>query len=682
MSQDQLRLRALLGLCIAISVAGCVDGSIQQTESGAANLPGVSGGVGGVLGAGNGAGVAGTSVMDMGTVADGSCRDTQSDPAHCGSCTHACATGQICALGVCQVASTACTAPQTLCSGACVDLTGTADCGACGNACATGQSCSAGVCQCPGAQLACNGACTDTQTSNDNCGACNQPCATGATCSAGKCGCPQGQELCSGVCADLQQSDANCGACGQACATGQTCSSGACVTGAGADGCSGTALGLTLSQIAVYQTVKIGVMASGAEIPSAQRATDVVTGRQTLFRLSVTVDPGFAARKLSGRVTVSNGTSITQYFGTQMVSKSSLDTDPTTTFQVFVPPEQITADTRYFAELVECSTGSGNAGSTRFPATGDIQLGARHTGGVKVTIVPLLADNKLPDTSDTALTVYRQQLMAMYPIDSVELTVAAQMSIAFPVDWETTLDQMRTRRKTDSPPDDMYYFGLVKAQNTFAQFCGNGCTTGIGYVAAANAPSFRAAMGVAFADRESAQTMAHELGHNHGRMHAPCVPPGGTITGVDPNYPFPDGRTGVIGYDSRTNVLLSATGTDLMGYCSNVWLSEYTYGGITDRVALVNGNTTQALNTTPRTTWRVLLLGSKGPRWGIPITRPSLPEGTALSANILDGKGALLTQVDVYRTEVSDNGGALVMVPEPKPGWSALQMPGSAALAF
>jgi hypothetical protein len=481
----------------------------------------------------------------------------------------------------------------------------------------------------------------------------------------------------------LQQSDANCGACGQACATGQTCTGGVCVTGAGADGCSGKALGITLSQIAVYQSVKIGVMAAGAEIATTKRATDVVSGRATLFRLSVTLDAGFAPRQLSGRVTLSNGATITQYFGTQMVSKNSVDTDPTSTFQVYVPPEQITADTHYSAELVECATGSGNAGTTRFPATGDIPLGARHTGGVKVTIVPLSTNNRLPDTSDTALTVYKEQLIAMYPIDSVQFTVAPQMSITYPVDWETALDQVRSRRKTDSPPDDMYYFGLVKAQDTFTQFCGNGCTTGIGYVAAANAPSFRAAMGVGFADRESAQTMAHELGHNHGRDHAPCVPNGGTISGVDPNYPFPDGRTGVIGYDARTKALLSADkGTDLMGYCSNVWLSEYTYGGITDRVALVNGNTTQALNTTPLKTWRVLLLGSKGPRWGMPITRPSLPEGKAVTANILDAKGALLTQVDVYRTEVSDSGSAVAMVPEPKAGWSAIQVPGAAALAF
>jgi hypothetical protein len=532
-------------------------------------------------------------------------------------------------------------------------------------------------------QKACNGACVDTQTSSDNCGACNQPCATGAVCNAGVCGCASGQQLCSGVCTDLQQSAASCGACGKACAAGQTCSGGSCVSGAGADGCTGKALGITLSQIAVYQTVKVGVMNAGAEIPAAQRMSDVVAGRQTMFRLSVTVDAGFAAHELSARVTLNNGMTATQYFTKQTISKSSVDTDLTSTIQVYVPPEQITPDTHYFAELVDCSTGTGNAGMTRFPASADIPLGARLTGGLKVTIVPLLANNMLPDTSETTLAIYRQQLMAMYPISGVTFTVAPQVTIAFPVNWETTLDQMRALRKTDNPPADVYYFGLLKPQNTFAQFCGNSCTTGIGYVASANGPSMRAAMGIGFADRASAQTMAHELGHNHGRNHAPCVPNGGTISGVDPMYPFPDGRTGVLGFDSRTKVLMQPDkSTDLMGYCNNVWLSEYTYGGITDRVALVNGNTTQSLTPGAAHTWRVLLLSTSGLSWGVPITRPSSAEGMAVTARILDAKGALVTEVDVYRTDISDSDSAIAMVPDPKPGWSAVQVPGYPAIAF
>ena len=236
---------------------------------------------------------------------------------------------------------------------------------------------------------------------------------------------------------------------------------------------------------------------------------------------------------------------------------------------------------------------------------------------------------------------------------------------------------------SDAPAADVYYYGLLKPQDSFASFCGNSCTTGIGYLADSKSTGQRAAMGVGFADRVSAQTMAHEIGHNHGRGHAPCVPNGGSISGVDAKYPFTDGRTGIIGYDSRTKALLSDKGTDLMGYCSNVWLSEYTYGAIMDRLAQVNGNQIQVQSAAALQTFRVLLvggsLGQKSARWGVPITTPSLPEGTAVSARVLDSAGNLLEEITVYRTEMGDSGAASIMVPEPKSAWSAIDVMGTVA---
>lgn len=638
---------ALLGLTALLGA--CVDGAAQNTLASGGSA---SAGSSSVANAGaSGSGVVGASAGTAGTGAPVSCL-----------------------------------APQTSCNGACVDLTSNANCGSCGKACAAGQACTAGTCQgCAASLTVCNDACTDTQTSSDHCGGCSQPCATGATCSGGKCGCAMGQALCNDVCADLQESETNCGSCGDACSTGQSCSSGTCITDAGADGCSGPALGVTLSQVAAYQTVKVPVMDAGAEIGTAKRTTDLVTGRPTLFRIGVTVDAGFAARTLSARVTVNKGDSATQFFGKAMISKTSVDTEPASTFQVLVPADQITVDTRYSVELVECGTGSGTAKAARFPATSDIELGARRTGILKVKLFPLLANGKAPDTSDTALAVYRQQLLAMYPIDSVELTVGEQLSIAFPVDWSGTLNQMRTKRSNDKPAADVYYYGLLKPQDTFSQFCGGGCTTGIGYVGEQNSASFRAALGVGFADRTSAQTMAHELGHNHGRNHAPCVPNGGSISGVDGNYPFPDGRTGILGYDSRTKVLLPEKGTDLMGYCSNVWLSEYTYGGILDRVALVNGNNgsqAKALDPAALHPWRVLLIDSHGARWTDPIREPQEAEGRPIVARALDAAGAQLEELTLYRTDISEGGGAVFWVPEPHPNWVTLDIPAVTRVAF
>ena len=697
MSGMRLGLWGLVGLVVSVGAVACVTGGAPSDSggpaansntsvAGASGANGASGAGSTVAHAGNAGSVGNAGALGSagtGAVATAPCTDTMSDPAHCGSCSTACAQGQVCDLGLCKAPVTSCASPQVVCNGVCADLTSTAHCGACDNACVSGQSCSAGACVCPGVQTACNGACVDTKTNNDDCGGCNMPCGTGQTCAAGVCGCPAGQTLCSGVCVDVKQSEANCGACGNACPMGQTCSGGACVSGAGADGCSGAALGITLNEVDVYQTVKVPVMASGAEVTTDKRTTDVVTGRQTMFRLSVTVDSGFVARQLSARINVNNGTTATQYFVKQSVSKSSVETDSTTTFQVYVPAEQITVDTQYSAELVECGTGTGQAGSARFPATGDIELGTRHTGGLKVTVIPLQANNKLPDTSDAALAVYGQTLMAMYPIDSITFTVGSTVTIDYPIDWEAALDTMRAKRKTDSPAADVYYFGMLKPQDTFNQFCGQGCTAGIGYVTDAATASYRAAMGVAYADRISGITMAHEIGHNHGRNHAPCVPPGSSISGVDPNYPFTDGRTGIIGYDFRSKSLLSDKGTDLMGYCDNVWLSEYTYDGIMERVATVNGAKSEIIDSAALQTWRVLLVGgSKGARWGIPISTPSLPEGTPVSARVYDSAGNFLQQVSAYRTAVSDSSAASIMVPEPKSDWAGVDVGGSGVVAF
>jgi hypothetical protein len=80
--------------------------------------------------------------------------------------------------------------------------------------------------------------------------------------------------------------------------------------------------------------------------------------------------------------------------------------------------------------------------------------------------------------------------------------------------------------------------------------------------------------------------------------------------------------------------------------------------------------------------FRVLLVGSKGARWGVPITTPSLPEGTAITVRVVDVAGNLLEEITAYRTEMSDSGAASIMVPEPKPGWHGVEVAGSGMVAF
>jgi hypothetical protein len=71
---------------------------------------------------------------------------------------------------------------------------------------------------------------------------------------------------------------------------------------------------------------------------------------------------------------------------------------------------------------------------------------------------------------------------------------------------------------------------------------------------------------------------AHEWGHNWGRQHAPC----GNPPNPDPSFPYGGGVTGAYGYDQVDRVVKPPTAHDLMGYCSNDWISDYTYLGVLD----------------------------------------------------------------------------------------------------
>jgi hypothetical protein len=231
----------------------------------------------------------------------------------------------------------------------------------------------------------------------------------------------------------------------------------------------------------------------------------------------------------------------------------------------------------------------------------------------------------------------------------------------------------------------VYYYGLVRPTSTFQQYCQGSCTAGIGYVASSGgtfAAQARASVGVGYADEASAATMAHEIGHNHGRNHAPCAR-GGQISGVDNGYPHGGGALGVWGYDSRTRVLIDPSqGTDIMGYCSNKWVSDYTYNALADRIASLNGSPLEILSGETIKQWQIILLDATGPRWGLPFVRPEPAFGVPESAEILDSTGTVIENVTVYRSEVPDIGSATVLVPEPEPDWFAVRVVGWPALFY
>ena len=75
----------------------------------------------------------------------------------------------------------------------------------------------------------------------------------------------------------------------------------------------------------------------------------------------------------------------------------------------------------------------------------------------------------------------------------------------------------------------------------------------------------------------------HEIGHTRGRYHAEFCGAGGGAP-----YPYPGGRispaltgnTAAYGFDITTRAIYGPTWNDVMTYCSNQWISDFTYEGI------------------------------------------------------------------------------------------------------
>jgi hypothetical protein len=611
------------------------------------------------------------------------CVDRLTDSLNCGGCNVVCSAGKTCVSGNC-----ACAANQLLCSNGCIDpKTDANNCGTCTLACKGGRTCQAGTCVCPTGDQLCGDSCADLTSDVNNCGSCGKKCTGGESCITGVCQCAAGQTKCDGQCIDTSKDPKNCGACKTACFSSETCTSGACRAEIGADGCDGAAQGITLSEVAAYQAVKIPLASGQKEVASGSRVAAIVQNKNLLFRAFVKPDSGFTARELSARVTLKNGANQDQYYAKLKPSKSSTDADANSTFQINVPASKIQAATEYSVELVECGgTGSGTAGASRFPATGMAKLSATKTGTVKLTYIPVKYNNLLPDTSEKVLAIYQKYLDAMYPSVAFETSIGKEMSAQagfLGLQWSTVLDQLRSKRASESPPDDVYYFALIKPAATFEEYCRTSCTLGISYVAGVNDGDVRVAMGAAFADEMTGTTIAHELGHSHGQNHAPCAP-GGQISGVDGNYPYTGAQCGVWGYDAHTEKFMDPVkNLDIMSYCHPQWISDYTYKALTKRIIEVNTSPFKLVNTADMALWRVAILDSQGARWGIPFSKPKTPYGEPEDVIVLDQSGNIIKTVTGYRTIISsDENAAMVLVPEPEAGWYAIKPAGWPALVY
>jgi len=221
------------------------------------------------------------------------------------------------------------------------------------------------------------------------------------------------------------------------------------------------------------------------------------------------------------------------------------------------------------------SVAEGSETDNSFPASGTpLPFDVRQVAPLRVTLVPVVQrfDKALTGSvTDANKEQFLGDIRRMLPVLDIDAEVHAPYTTADSLElssndgnneWLRVLSEMNALRIAES--STRHYYGIVKVSY-------NSGVAGYGYVPG------RAAVGWDYLP-SGRGVAAHELTHNFGRAHAPC----GGVGGPDPNFPYAGGTIGVYGYDMTTNTLRPPSTADLMGYCSNPWISDYTYVGALD----------------------------------------------------------------------------------------------------
>jgi hypothetical protein len=186
-----------------------------------------------------------------------------------------------------------------------------------------------------------------------------------------------------------------------------------------------------------------------------------------------------------------------------------------------------------------------------------------------VRFVPITQSNSLTGNVTTANTAaFLNDMRRMYPLGTINADVRAPFTTSAAIfqsndlngAWSAVLAELNALRISEG--SGRYYFGIAKT--TY-----NSGVAGMGYLGTPTALGWDHLP-------SGADVMAHELGHNWGRYHAPC----GGAGSPDPLYPYAGGSIGASGYDLTTSVFKAPSIADLMGYCVPNWVSDYTYKGI------------------------------------------------------------------------------------------------------
>ncbi len=292
-----------------------------------------------------------------------------------------------------------------------------------------------------------------------------------------------------------------------------------------------------------------------------------------------------------------------------------------------------------------------NESDNRLPASGSRALSVRAVPTTRIRFVSVQQGTSEPGNVSSANADQLMQVARrLHPLNAVDVDVrSAVFTASAPLQpgaagdgWGQLVSDLDGLRVAEG--SDRTYFGIVKL--TY------GRSEGL--------------VGIAFQERPTAvgwddptdasRVVAHELGHTWGRGHAPCGIPSSAIGTVDGLYPYDGGRIGVFGFDVAPGSLKAPTVPDIMGYCVNPWVSDYTYRAVMDfRQANPGAAVASAAPQPSLMIWGRIVNGRPllEPAFEV-VTRPSLPSRPGpytIAASGADGSRLFTLSFDVATVE-------------------------------
>jgi hypothetical protein len=445
------------------------------------------------------------------------------------------------------------------------------------------------------------------------------------------------------------------------------------------------AAGVKISQVAMMQGLKSTLMKDGQPVGPDGREVPVVIGRDALLRVFLQPDASFQSREVIVRLDLTANGMALPAMEQKVVPVPGQDKVLTSTANFEIPGANVTGDLTWAVSVRESDPKNivkdGDISGAQFPTDGtQIALSPFDSGeSLKIVVIPVqyMADGsgRLPDTSDAAIAKLRDLMYALYPVRKVEITVGEEFPWSTRISpggsgWDQLLSAIARKRLQDRVPQNVYYYGLFNPASSLRQFCGNGCVLGLSSLAMDVEDNWaRASIGLGYPDGfdgedGASNTFVHEVGHAHGREHAPCGL-GGQPS--DPDYPHTNAKIGLWGYDLINKSIIDPEGRsrDMMGYCSPQWISDYTYLALYDRISTLNAMNRRAGALTQKGTFRSYIVGADGTlSGGDRIEIEGVVRGVSKGVERVDQTGTVAEKIEGHFYPFDHLPGGTLLVPD------------------